>query len=77
MLWLHQEHRKFKLDENGNRYAHIIDTKTGYPSKSNILSVSVITNACGDADAYATAFQSMGMTVLRDFLKSMKILKPM
>ena len=62
-------YRKFKLDENGNRYAHIIDTKTGYPSKSNILSVSVITNACGDADAYATAFQSMGMTVLRDFFK--------
>ena len=68
-------YRKFKLDENGNRYAHIIDTKTGYPSKSNILSVSVITNACGDADAYATAFQSMGMTVLRDFLKKYENIK--
>ena len=68
-------YRKFKLDENGNRYAHIIDTKTGYPSKSNILSVSVITNACGDADAYATAFQSMGMTVLRGFLKKYENIK--
>ena len=68
-------YRKFKLDENGNRYAHIIDTNTGYPSKSNILSVSVITNACGDADAYATAFQSMGMTVLRDFLKKYENIK--
>lgn len=68
-------YRKFKIDENGNRYAHIIDTNTGYPSKSNILSVSVITNTCGDADAYATAFQSMGMSVLRDFLKKYENIK--
>ena len=68
-------YRKFKIDENGNRYAHIIDTNTGYPSKSNILSVSVITKTCGDADAYATAFQSMGMTVLRDFLKRYENIK--
>lgn len=65
-------YRKFKIDEDGNRYAHIIDTKTGYPSKSNILSVSVITKDCVEADAYATAFQAMGMTALRAFLKVYK-----
>ncbi len=61
-------YRKFKIDENGNRYAHIIDTKTGYPSKTNILSVSVITDDCMTADAYATAFQAMGIEAVTDFL---------
>lgn len=53
-------YRKFKVDKKGNRYAHIIDTKTGYPSKTNILSVSVIAKNCMTTDAYATAFQAMG-----------------
>lgn len=61
-------YRKFKIDENGNRYAHIIDTKTGYPSKTNILSVSVIAEDCMTADAYATAFQAMGIEKVTDFL---------
>ncbi|WP_460217974.1 FAD:protein FMN transferase [Psychroserpens sp. MEBiC05023] len=68
-------YRKFKLDENGNRYAHIIDTKTGYPSKTNILSVSVIAEDCMTADAYATAFQAMGIEKVTNFLKSHPELK--
>ena len=35
-------YRKFKIDSSGNKYAHIIDPKTGYSSTSNILSVTVI-----------------------------------
>lgn len=61
-------YRKFKTDENGNRYAHIINTKTGYPSKTNILSVSVIADDCMVADAYATAIQSMKMNAIKDLL---------
>ena len=61
-------YRKFKVDENGNRYAHIIDTKTGYPHKSNVLSVSVITTNCMHADAYATALMSMGLERAKEFL---------
>ncbi|REG90021.1 FAD:protein FMN transferase [Winogradskyella sediminis] len=61
-------YRKFKVDENGNRYAHIIDTKTGYPSKTNILSVSVLAEDCMTADAYATAFQAMGIEKVTEFL---------
>lgn len=60
-------YRKFKIDENGNRYAHIIDTKTGYPSKTNILSVSVLAEDCMTADAYATAFQAMGIDKVKAF----------
>jgi len=68
-------YRKFKVDKNGNRYAHIINTKTGYPSKTNILSVSVITNNCMTADAYATAFQAMGIEKITKFLKAHPELK--
>ena len=63
-------YRKFKTDEKGNRYAHIIDTKTGYPSKTNILSVSVIAKDCMTADAYATAFQAMGIMKVSEYLDS-------
>jgi len=61
-------YRKYKLDANGNRYAHIIDTKTGYPTKTNILSVSVIADNCMMADGYATAFQAMGVESVKQFL---------
>lgn len=62
-------YRKFKVDENGNRYAHIIDTETGYPSKTNLLSISVIAKDCMTADAYATAFKAMGIKKVKAFLE--------
>lgn len=68
-------YRKFKIDENGNRYAHIINTKTGYPSKTNVLSVSVIAEDCMTADAYATAFQAMGIEKVTWFLNTHPELK--
>ncbi len=68
-------YRKFKTDSLGNRYAHIIDTKTGYPSKTNILSVSVIAKDCMTADGYATAFQAMGNNKIEQFLESHPELK--
>jgi len=68
-------YRKFKIDENGERYSHILDAKTGYPSKTNILSVSVIAQNCATADAYATAFKAMGISKTAELLKSHPELK--
>jgi len=68
-------YRKFKIDTNGNRYSHIIDTKTGYPSKTNLLSISVIAPNCMKADAYATAFKTMGIEEVKKFLEDHKELK--
>lgn len=68
-------YRKFKTDANGNRYAHIIDTSTGYPSKTNLLSISVIAENCMAADAYATAFKAMGIEKVRLFLETHPELK--
>ena len=68
-------YRKYKIDENGRRYTHIIDAKTGYPSRSNILSISVIAENCMTADAYATALQTMNLEELSNFLNNHPELK--
>ena len=68
-------YRKFKIDADGNRYTHIINTTTGYPSRTNILSVSVIAAKCMTADAYATALQAMGVEGIRLFLETRPELK--
>ncbi|OBX21418.1 MULTISPECIES: FAD:protein FMN transferase [Bizionia] len=68
-------YRKFKIDDQGNRYSHIIDTKTGYPSKTNLLSISVIAENCMIADAYATAFKAMGIEKVEEFLETHPELK--
>ncbi len=68
-------YRKYKIDESGNRYTHIINTKTGYPNRSNVLSVSVIAETCMYADAYATALMSMGLEKAKLFLKDHPELK--
>jgi thiamine biosynthesis lipoprotein len=68
-------YRKFKVDDDGNRYAHIIDTSNGYSSKTNLLSISVIAENCMTADAYATAFKAMGLDKVKTFLKQHTELK--
>ncbi len=47
--------------EDGKKYAHTIDPKTGYPVQHSILSSSVIANNCMTADAFATAFMVLGL----------------
>ncbi|AUS06025.1 FAD:protein FMN transferase [Pseudotamlana carrageenivorans] len=68
-------YRKFKIDKEGKRYAHIIDPKTGFPSKTSLLSISVIGENCMTADAYATAFKTMGIEKVKAFLKDHPELK--
>tara|TARA_B100000927_G_C16465566_1_gene469564 strand:+ start:267 stop:1250 length:984 start_codon:yes stop_codon:yes gene_type:complete len=60
-------YRNFKIDSNGNRYAHIIDPHSGFPSKTNILSVTIKAPSCIDADAYATALHTMSINEIKDF----------
>jgi thiamine biosynthesis lipoprotein len=46
---------------NGNLYHHIIDTKTGMPSKSGLISVTVIGDSAYEMDALATSVFIMGL----------------
>ncbi|MEZ5195474.1 MAG: FAD:protein FMN transferase [Bacteroidales bacterium] len=60
-------YRKF-YEEEGVRYSHTIDPKTGYPVQHTLLSVSVLAGDCASADAYATVFMVMGLEKSKAFL---------
>ena len=47
--------------ENGVKYAHTIDPKTGYPVQHSLLSSTVMANDCMTADGFATAFMVLGL----------------
>ena len=61
-------YRKFYI-EDGKKYSHEIDPKTGYPAKNTVLSATIKADDCGTADAVATACMVMGMEKTVDFLK--------
>ena len=48
------------FEEDGVRYTHILDPRTGQPERTNLLSVTVLAPDCATADAYATAFMVLG-----------------
>lgn len=48
------------FEEDGVRYTHILDPRTGRPERTNLLSVTVLATDCATADAYATAFMVLG-----------------
>jgi thiamine biosynthesis lipoprotein len=60
-------YRKF-YEMNGKKYSHTIDPRTGYPVDHGLLSATVKTDNCTDADALATAFMVMGLEKTKDFL---------
>ena len=47
--------------EDGKKYAHTINPKTGYPVQHSLLSSTVLAGNCMTADAFATAFMVMGV----------------
>lgn len=57
--------------QNGQRYHHILDPHTGYPAKSDLMSVTLITDSSLDADALDTAVyilgREKGMELLRQY----------
>ncbi len=64
-------YRKFRIAEDGQKYVHTINPKTGYATESNLLAATVIANLdCADVDAYATAFMAMGLERTKKFLAS-------
>ena len=66
-------YRKYRVDSlTGKKFVHTIDPKTGYTKNSNILAVSVISNNCAEADAYATAFMAMELSESMKLLNSQK-----
>lgn len=60
-------YRKFYV-ENGIKYSHTIDPKTGYPAKNQLLSATILANECAMADGVATACMVMGKDKTIEFL---------
>jgi len=66
-------YRKFRVAENGQKFVHTINPRTGFAKESNLLSASVIASLdCADVDAYATAFMAMGFEKSKKFLEKHK-----
>ncbi len=61
-------YRKF-YEENGIKYSHIINPKTGFPVNSRLLSVSIVAKDCITADGWDTPLMVMGLENSIDFLK--------
>jgi thiamine biosynthesis lipoprotein len=64
-------YRKFYI-EDGIKYSHTIDPKTGYPARNNLLSASIIADDCTTADGLATACMVMGLDSSIDFIRNNK-----
>ena len=60
-------YRKFYV-EDGIKYSHTIDPKTGYPAKNRLLSATIIADDCAMADGIATACMVMGKEKAIDFI---------
>lgn len=57
------------FEYEGKKYHHIIDTKTGYPAETDIISTAVISKDGTLADALSTALFVMGLERSLEFYK--------
>lgn len=58
------------FEKDGKRYHHILDTRTGKPSTSNLKSVSIISRDGTLADVLATTFFIMGEQAALDYWRN-------
>lgn len=62
-------YRKYYI-RDGRKYAHTIDTRTGYPVSHNLLSATVLAPDALMADAYATYCMVVGLEEAVAFIES-------
>jgi thiamine biosynthesis lipoprotein len=63
------DYRRFYI-EDGVKYSHTIDPKTGYPVKNRMLSVTALADECGIADGIATVCMVLGPEKAKEFINS-------
>ena len=61
--------------QDGRKYAHTIDPRTGQPVQHSLLSATVMAPDCATADAYATAFMVLGVEGAQKVLDKHKELR--
>ncbi|MEA4827131.1 MAG: FAD:protein FMN transferase [Clostridium sp.] len=60
------------FEQNGKRYHHILDTKTGYPVNNSLLGVSIVADKSVDADGLSTTVFSLGLDEGLKLIESLK-----
>ena len=60
-------YRKFYI-ENGIKYSHTVDPRTGYPARNQLLSATIVADECATADGIATACMVIGKEKTLEFL---------
>lgn len=67
-------YRKYKTDTDGQKYGHTLNPFTGASAKTDLLSVSVISNkGCGYVDAFATGMMAMGFEKAKEVAKKQEL----
>ncbi len=61
-------YRKFYV-EDGVKYSHTIDPRTGLPARNTLLSATIVAGDCATADGIATACMVMGREKCLEFLQ--------
>ena len=56
------------IEQDGKIIGHTIDPRTGRPVEKDVLSVSVISNSCLEADGWATALMVLGYNKGRELV---------
>lgn len=55
-------------ENNGRKFAHILNPETGYSALTNLLSASIVAGDCMTADGLATAMMAKGLEGAKTFL---------
>ncbi|HOI46140.1 MAG TPA: FAD:protein FMN transferase [Bacilli bacterium] len=54
-------YERFIIDDEGNRYHHLLNAKTGYPFESDLVSVTILSPSSAIADALATGLYGLSL----------------
>lgn len=59
-------------ESNGEKFSHTIDPRTGYPTKNNLISVTVFAGDAITADAYDNVLMTLGLEKALAFVEKRK-----
>jgi thiamine biosynthesis lipoprotein len=59
------------FEKDGQRYHHIVDPRTGYPARSGLMSVTLVTPSSFDADAFDTAVFILGLEKGKELVRKL------